>query len=1046
MGITREYFTIQKHFEKKYGPNTCVIVAIGKFYEIYEYDPVYDGECIDYETEGNVTLRFSINCKEYKHGDEITLSKNIDKTERIGHAVDIGMILRMRLTSKNKGKQHSMDNPMLVGFPCPSYETHRDTMLFHGYTIVRIDQKDKSADAENVEREVVEISSPGTEIDNTIIIQSTGSNKIVSIYIECQRWKKNMENNMILCGLSSMDVSTAENTVSEIYSKENDETYAINEIYRFLIAQKPVDVIIHVENIPHEHIDDYVNYLTETLELDRYPTSIIKCNQLEAEYRKDDYQENVLAKAFAYTPQSKLQILQPGSTNLIYQLDLERFTYGLISYCVLLQYCYEHNENIIKNLQKPSVGWTDERSHLILAHNAMLQLDIFPKNNIGHLPQRNKQAGFDSLISVLDLTSTAVGSRFLRRRLLNPSTDHVQLESLYAMTDELVKDERLLNKLDIMLKRMPDIERYQRKVQIGLIKPKELVTLFNGYLQLQEIYRVLHEECFGANGKVHLREVFISEKDVTDFNECLTEVWNIIDLDKLDKVKFTSRIGSKSQTLQCSDSFIHPGHDQEIDALQSALQQYRSYLVNIQDYLNSTLTGRVKKLDVVYDRVKIDDSETETGNLSVYLSGSAAAVKQLKTNSQMGELKFQEVNKTKTMITSDNIQCCCSFIELYQYTLEQRLLAKFYEVVNRIAQRTYFNAITQFIGTVDFVKTNAKLALKYKYYRPEINVQAPSPFVTITGLRHPLAERIIRTEYITNDLSLGAVDDCTAMLTYGVNSVGKTSLAKALACVLMMAQAGFYVPGQLVYKPFNKIITRLSGEDDLLRSKSSFVVEMTELRTILRNADSNTLVLGDELCRGTESLSGTSLTVRTIKTLIDVNAKFIFSTHMHHLPKIKLIKEYRKSNRLKIVHLSTTYNESLEKLIFNRKLQDGPGSAQYGLEVCKSLGIDREFIDSANEIRRELEEIPNLFHSKKKSKYSNRVYVDVCQFCGDNSNLQTHHIQKQRLADQNGHINHYHKNSSFNLIVLCRRCHEQLEDVNMSSQQTLEGVYLTSSS
>lgn len=1064
MGITKDYFAIQKHFEEKYGEHTIALMQIGSFYEVYEYDPTYAEQQITSDVQKNVALKFSLKSGNgkvvgVKNGDVINVNTPINNDESIGHALDISLVLNMRLTSKNKEKPHSMDNPLLVGFPCSVYETHRDLILFHGFTIVRIDQKDKSADGENVEREVVEISSPGTEIDNSIILQPTGTNTIVSIYIECQRSKRNFENNMILCGLSSIDVSTGRNIICEVYSKENDEIYATHEIYRFLTAQKPIEVLLNVDKIPNEQATEYMSYLNSTLELDRYLTKVIKCNKLDPNYLKDEYQEEMFRKAFDYTPVETEKfriyepIVQPGTTSIVYQMDLENFTYGRISYVALLQYCYEHNENIIKKLQKPQVSWTDKNDHLIMAHNAMLQLDLFPKSNDGYI-RRNRQKVVDSLISVVDSTSTPIGARYLRRQLLSPITDPTRLELIYAMTHELMCDEELTSYIDGALKKMPDIEKFQRKIQIGLIRPKELVTLFRGYSLLRQIYITIFQKCISGTDKYHLKSLFMNQKDVDDFNDCLKETSSVINIDKLDRVRFISRIGGKQQRLECDDSFICPGIDLTIDQIQQSLQQYQNWIQNICNHLNGLLTARVKKIEPIFERSKPrkekeeENEDESSGDMTVYLSATSATSRQLRSahvNQQLcGALVFQEINKTKIMVTSDVIKQCCQGIETYQTMLECHLLTKFYEVVGNIAQRSYFSGLNNFIGLLDFLKSNVQTALRYKYFRPCIDTNSKSPFLEIKNLRHPLIERIIRSEYVPNNLSLGELSP-NGLLLFGVNSTGKSSFAKALGCIVMMAQAGLYVPCNLRYKPFSKIITRLSGDDNLLKGQSSFVVEMSELRTILRGADIGTLVLGDELCRGTESRSGASLISATIQTLIEGNVKFISSTHMHHLPKIPLIKKYCQESKLRIAHLTAFHDESLDRLVYNRKLEDGPGSSQYGLEVCKSLGIDKNFIELANSIRRQLDDIPDLFYSTKKSKYNSKIYVDRCQLCNSVLDLQTHHLQEQTKADSRGYIKHYHKDSPFNLLILCESCHQKLHHVgnNVVKKETLEGSYLT---
>lgn len=1052
MGITRDYFAMQKYFEEKYGEMTICLVMIGKFYEVYEHDPNQNDQQIEVgDKAANISLKMSLkqsNSRTSMPG-EVSIDSHVPVTRSIGHAVDVSLLLNMQLTSKNKEKPHSMDNPFMVGFPTPVYENHRDLLLMNGYTIVRIDQKIRTAEGENVEREVVEISSSSTEIEHTLTIQPTGTNSIVSLFIECQKAKGVSENNVVVSGMSCLDVTTGQSLVCEVYSKERDEVYAIQEIYRFLAAHRPVELILHVTKLPEDQSGAYLKYLNKILELEKYPTQVVRCNQLDPNFQKLEYQDQFLRKVFpTKVPEGTLvQNGTKGPRSIIEDLNLEKFHYGRISYLILLQHCYEHNEALLRKLHRPQVNWTDEKTHLILTDNALNQLDIFPRQI-----EKRKKGIYDCLLSVVDLTSTSLGSRYLRRNLLNPITDVERLELYYAMTDELFHDTKLLNTIESILKKIPDIERLHRKVQMGVIKPREFVSLFRTYQSIRELYVLLYQVCFPATGeaKQALKGLFMAKADVDDFNDCLTEIWTIINFDKLDRVKFTSNIGGKAQKLQCDDSFINQGHDSELDQIQTSLQQYQNWLHTICEHLNSLLEStRGKKIEPTFERAKTTTAENEedtegSSELTIGLYTTphkAKVIKGSQVNHQLcGTLEFHQV-KSKTMISSEIINPCCRSIESMQTTLEQKLLAKFFEIVAKVATRTYFSGLNTFIATLDFIKSNAQCALKYKYYRPSIDKSASKSFVRVSGLRHPLIERIITTEYIPNDVELNG----NGLLLFGINSTGKSSLAKALALSVIMAQSGMFVPGSLHFYPYSKIITRLSGNDDILKGQSSYIVEMSELRTILRNADSNTLVVGDELCRGTETVSGTSLTVATIQTLTERKTSFIFSTHMHHLPSLKTVKGLVESKKLRIAHLTALHDDKSNRLIYHRILEEGPGSSLYGLEVCKSLGIDKEFITLANEIRKGLDNVPGMLLSTKKSRYNNRIYVDQCSLCHTSLNLQTHHIQEQSKADEREYIDHYHKNSSFNLLVLCATCHQKIHATGNQIQtvQTLEGNYVT---
>jgi DNA mismatch repair protein MutS len=217
----------------------------------------------------------------------------------------------------------------------------------------------------------------------------------------------------------------------------------------------------------------------------------------------------------------------------------------------------------------------------------------------------------------------------------------------------------------------------------------------------------------------------------------------------------------------------------------------------------------------------------------------------------------------------------------------------------------------------------------------------------------------------------------------------------------------------------------LSGHDDLFKGMSHYVVELTEIRTILRNHDPYTLVVADEVCRGTEITSGSALTVALLESLLERQTSFICSTHLHNLPDTPFLKQI-DPKKLRICHLSTTYDEANDTLVYNRKLKDGSGSSMYGIEVAKYLHLDRQFIDRANEIRRYFAHLNEELLSTKKSRYNGNVYVDTCMLCGRAKDLQTHHLKEQHKADEKGFIDHYHKNSEWNLVVLCRECHHNL--------------------
>tara|TARA_B100000497_G_scaffold124855_1_gene160229 strand:- start:6176 stop:6847 length:672 start_codon:yes stop_codon:yes gene_type:complete len=218
---------------------------------------------------------------------------------------------------------------------------------------------------------------------------------------------------------------------------------------------------------------------------------------------------------------------------------------------------------------------------------------------------------------------------------------------------------------------------------------------------------------------------------------------------------------------------------------------------------------------------------------------------------------------------------------------------------------------------------------------------------------------------------------------------------------------------------------------------------MTELRNILQRCDKYSLVIGDEICCGTESISGISIVASGIDTLIKKRSCFIFASHLHELTKITCISKHIKDKTLSVKHIRITIDDK-NRIIYDRKLQDGQGSKIYGIEVCKSLDMPLDFMKNAEKIRKEVEGINKDIVKNRKSRYNSNVIVDKCKIC-DNTAEETHHIVYQEKANDEGYLSSYHKNSKHNLVALCKECHkkEHLGELKIKKYiTTSDGVVL----
>jgi DNA mismatch repair protein MutS len=217
------------------------------------------------------------------------------------------------------------------------------------------------------------------------------------------------------------------------------------------------------------------------------------------------------------------------------------------------------------------------------------------------------------------------------------------------------------------------------------------------------------------------------------------------------------------------------------------------------------------------------------------------------------------------------------------------------------------------------------------------------------------------------------------------------------------------------------------ANDNFFKGLSTFVVEMSELRVILKMADENSLILGDELCSGTETESALSIFVAGLTTLTQKKSSFIFATHFHEIVRFE---EVTQLLTLRQMHMAVHYDRETDALVYDRLLRDGPGDRMYGLEVCKSLHLPQEFLEMAYRLRTkyfpaargDLQHAPSVYNSHK--------IRGMCEICGQQMSTETHHMMPQRLADAEGFITTergtFHKNHAANLKSVCEACHGEL--------------------
>lgn len=937
MSITQEYFYLQEEYQKKYGEKTIVLLCVGSFYEIYTYVP----------------------------SEDLNPSELMKRS--IGLAKELSIELNITLTRKDKKQPHTIYNPYLIGFPVISYEKNKDILLSKGYTIVKVDQTGNMEKGRK-ERKIVDIISPGTNIDSPISV----SNNIVCIYIEFQDKinRSRYQDNLISVGISSLDITTGNTRVFEVHSLINDKSNGLQEIFRFLISLSPKEVIIYVEECLYV---DYDVFLISFLQLNKYPLYIIKINELNKEYMNIMYQNQFLNKVY-----------KRNNTNIFEYLNLDCMKCGIVSYIVILQYIYEHNESLLKRISKPDTSWMNTEKYLQLTYNSILQLHIISNK------RSDRYSEYESLFDVLDNTSTLLGKRYLINMLTHPIIDDKILNRFYDLIEETRDDVVIFEK---ELKGIVDIERLHQKIMIEEIRPIELFQLIKSYNNIINIINLISER------KKPILLSLLNRKKLNLLNEFIERLYSVFKVDNLSNVTYNNK------TIEVDSNLLCEGVDVDADQCEKDIVDATNKMNQIIEHLGTFIKGSIY-------------NKKEENRLVLYTTiARSKTLKNSGMNKEIsGEIEFLKYKGDNVLIQSNKINEYNDIIENGRNKLNKINNEYYSSVVKEFVKyESMFIFLNRFIGEIDYIVCNSRNSIKYKYFRPQIEKQ-DNAYVEIEGLRHALVERIIKNEYIKNDISL---KDNKGLLLYGLNSSGKSCFTKAIGISVIMAQAGMFVPCKMRYSPYSRILTRLTGNDDILKGHSSFAIEMMEINTILINADERALVLGDELTRGTESSSGTGLTASLIEFLVDKGSTFIVSSHMHHLPK------YIDRNIL-IKHILTTYDDINDILIFDRKIRDGQGMNYYGIEVAKSFINSIPYITRANNIRKQLLEQGENLCNTKKSRYNSKLYMDSCIQCGKNFDLHTHHINEQNKADKDGFIEHFHKNNLFNLVVLCENCHQLL--------------------
>ena len=887
---------------------------------------------------------------------------------------------------------------IMAGFRDYSLDKYLQKIMDYGFTAV-VYVQDKSG--KTVTRVLDAVHSPGTYISYDTENLPQMSNNIMCIWLDRVNPRMKGAHSLLVCGISSANIFTGKSTIYEFERPYEMVPTTFDELDRCVSIYSPSEIVF-ISSLSQDDIESAVQFSGLSSRTVHYINAnssekAIKCSQQK-------YVQHILDTFFGI---ESAQICQEFST----------YPTATQSFCYLLDFIQDHNPNLVKHIAVPDFHASNQ---MILANHTLKQLNILSGDS------SSGKGIMGSVSTFLNKCCTAMGRRKLHAQIVSPVIDETWLNGEYNLTGSMLDNYDEVGHYRKILGKIRDLDKILRQIVVRKIYPSTLAQLYESILLS--------------------RQIIASAQDIPGITEYLKLCpGNFIGaslLEFLDSVFYIDRCKSISSFSGIEESFIKPGFNAELD------RTYNEYCKNISDFnkihefLNRIIQAESKNIDTT-EYVKIHETEKSGSTLQI-TKKRGAVLKTVLAKRALHlipgtaiEIKTADVKLVSASGSSDQIEFpllnkLCHDVLYKKDELQRVLISSYLDIIGRLESEWYeaIEEISRIIACVDVLQSKAYVAKEYNYCRPEIIDGAPKAFVKATALRHCLIEHIQRNEiYVPNDIHIGC-DSQDGLLVYGTNAVGKTSLIRALGIAVIMAQAGFYVPcSEFRYKPYTAIFSRILGNDNLFKGLSTFAVEMSELRIILKMADENSLVLGDELCSGTETESALSIFVAGLEHLHNHRASFVFATHFH---EIIGYDEIKAMDKLTLAHMSVLYDRELDALVYDRKLCTGPGNRMYGLEVCKSLHLDEAFLENAYRIREKYFAKSELSHSV--STYNSTKVRGLCELCNSEMGEEIHHLEPQKAADKNGFIGTFHKNHAANLMSVCQKCHDKAHTLGKESK------------
>ena len=609
--------------------------------------------------------------------------------------------------------------------------------------------------------------------------------------------------------------------------------------------------------------------------------------------------------------------LSDDKGNIIKDLDKRLFAVSAIN--ALIKYIEETQKTKLEHINKIT----------IYTITKYMSLDINARRNLELTEKLRDKSKKGTLLWVLDKTATSMGGRLLRRWISDPLIDVAEINNRLDAVQELKDDIMLRGELTSSLKGVYDIERLAGKISYGNANARDLNSLKSSASKLPEIKKLIENSKSGM-----LKELY-NELD------SLEDIYSLIDKAIVEEPPISVTEGG----------VIKMGYDPEIDELKTAMTDGKTWLVQLEAREREE-TG-IKGLKVGYNKVFGYYIEVTKSNLA--LVPDRYIRKQTLTGGERYITEELKELETKVLGAEEKV-----------VNLEYQTFTKIREQIKSQIQRLQKSAMA--VSKLDVLCSFAQVAEDLNYCMPQVD---NSGVIDIKDGRHPVIEKMLPSgAFVANDTYLNKDGNRLSIIT-GPNMAGKSTYMRQVALITLMAQIGSFVPATSAHiGVVDKIFTRVGASDDLSMGQSTFMVEMMEVANILKEATSNSLVVLDEIGRGTSTYDGLSIAWAVAEYIANkekCGAKTLFATHYHELTQLEDTLEGVKN-------YSIAVKEKGEDIIFLRKIVNGGTDESYGVHVAKLAGVPKVVTQRANEILKKIERKNVLVN--KNSEKENKKQVD----------------------------------------------------------------------